>query len=156
MEENMPSTYKDVASLRGALQGRWKPVYQEMGGEMAPATDPTHAVELQGNEFKVIKGGKVAYEGRFNLTPQTFPHGIVLIYTTSIQPIFLGGPRPGVFQIEGDTLKWCFAGVGQAAPDGLNTYPGSVYVLTILQRDPQTPELASRRVLPEGGGNDLW
>jgi len=90
---------------------------------MSPEIDAI--VELQGSEFKVIKSGTAAYEGRFTLNPRTSPHGIALIYTASIQPFFLGGPRPGVFQIEGDTLKWCFGVVGQPAPEGLNTFPGS-------------------------------
>jgi hypothetical protein len=60
------------------------------------------------------------------------------MYSTSAQPIFLGGPRPGIFQVDGDTFKCCFGGIGHSAPDDLNTYPGSGSVLTVFERSPRT------------------
>jgi uncharacterized protein (TIGR03067 family) len=133
----MPTAVEVGAELFNALQGRWKPLYQEIDGQMVPPSEyATTVVELSGNEFKVEKNGAVAYEGLFTIDALASPMEIVLIYRKSAQPIFLGGPRPGVFQILGDTLKWCFGAIGQPRPKGLNTYPGSEGVLSIYQRDP--------------------
>jgi uncharacterized protein (TIGR03067 family) len=135
----MPTTVADVVALLGALQGRWIPVYQEIDGQAVPKADfATTVVEIQSNEFKVIKAGTVAYDGLFTLDPLSSPNGIALIYKKSTQPILLGGARPGVFQIEGDTLKWCFGAVGQSRPEGLNTFPGAEAVFSIYQREGST------------------
>jgi uncharacterized protein (TIGR03067 family) len=133
----MPYTAADGAALVSALQGRWKPIYQEVDGQMVPPAEfATTVVELNGNEFKVEKHGTVEYDGLFTIDPLTSPMEISLIYKKSSKPIFLGGPRPGLFQLEGDTLKWCFGPIGLPRPKGLNTFPGSESVLSIYQKDP--------------------
>jgi uncharacterized protein (TIGR03067 family) len=155
----MPSTTEYWAGVINALQGRWKPVYQEVDGEMGPpSVAAATVVEIQGNEFKVLKDGAVAYDGFFTITTPSIPipppWDIALVYKNSRNPIFLGGPRPGVFQIEGDTLKWCFTPIGQPPPKGLNTYPGSEAVLSIYQRDPsRARDVASPSVFR---GAPLW
>lgn len=74
-------------------------------------------MEIQGNEFKVEQNKAVNYEGTFTIGDGV-PAEIVLIYRKSTNPLFLGGPRPGIFQAEGDTLKWNFGAVGHSAPSG--------------------------------------
>jgi hypothetical protein len=52
----MPYTDVDVADLLTALQGRWRPVYQEVDGQMvSPAVTAATMLELQGNDFRVEK-----------------------------------------------------------------------------------------------------
>jgi uncharacterized protein (TIGR03067 family) len=132
----MSSTSTQPTSTLDALQGRWRPIYQEVDGQMIAATEfASVIVQLSGNEFTVEKGGAAAYTGTFTISTLESPARISLMYKTSAQPIFLGGPRPGVFQLEGDTLKWCFGPVGQHVPRSLNTFPGSESVLSIYQRD---------------------
>jgi uncharacterized protein (TIGR03067 family) len=132
----MLPTLADVSAVLNALQGRWLPVYQEIDGQMVPKAEfANNVLELTGTEFKIIKDGTVAYEGFFTISPLTRPMGIALIYRKSAKPIFLGSARPGVFQVEGDTLKWCFGALGQPAPQGLNTFPGAEAVLSISQRE---------------------
>jgi uncharacterized protein (TIGR03067 family) len=133
------TTQVKASSVFDSLQGRWKPVYQEVDGQLvSPAISAATVVEIHDTEFKVLKDGKVSYEGTFTIAvnPDPMPWDIALIYKTSLQPAFLGGPRPGIFQVEGDTLKWCFGQVGQSRPKSLNTYPDSGGVLSIYQRDP--------------------
>ena len=98
-----------------------------------------------GTAERPVQGGKngaVAYEGVFTIDPLASPMQVILVYKTSANPLFLGGPRPGVFQIEADTPKRCFAAVGHSAPKGLTTYPGSESVLPIYQRQPPTATAA--------------
>jgi len=155
----MPYTNADVAELLRTLQGRWRPVYQEVDGQMgSPAITAATMLELQGNDFRVEKNGAVAYDGLFTFDPLASPMQVVLIYRTSANPLFLGGPRLGVFQVEADTFKWCIGAVGHSAPKELNTYPGSESVLSIYQRDPARPAGPTPSVA--GGGQihfaPLW
>jgi uncharacterized protein (TIGR03067 family) len=119
------------------LTGRWGAVYQELDGQNVPHDE---VMEFQENTFKVLKGRNVEYEGTFTVGGTKPPFSIVLTYSKSAQPIFLGGPRPGIFQVEGDTFKCCFGGIGHPAPHDLNTYPGSGFVLTVFERSPRTAQ----------------
>lgn len=133
----MPYKVEQGEELISALQGRWKPTYQEIDGQMVPpAESAATVVELKDNEFKVEKSGVVEYDGLFTVDALTSPMEISLIYRKSSKPIFLGGPRPGVFQLEGDTFKWCFGPIGLPRPKDFNTFPGSESVLSIYQREP--------------------
>lgn len=135
----MPTTAADVTALIGTLQGRWLPIYQEVDGQMVPPAEyAMSVVEMTGNDFKVLKGPNVEYEGRFTVDSSSSPARIALIYTKSLKPVFTGGAHPGVVQVAGDTLKWCFASVGQSPPHGLNTTPGADAVLSIYQKEGST------------------
>jgi len=141
--KKMPPSSPDPVALLNALQGRWIPVYQEIDGQMLPAAANTLTMELQGDEFRIEKDGGVAYEGTFTTQGQSLPLSIALIYKTSAQPLFLGGPRPGVFQIEGDTLKLCLGAIDKPPPSALATFPGSEAILSIFQRNPKRGQLAA-------------
>jgi uncharacterized protein (TIGR03067 family) len=90
--------------------------------------------ENKGNHFTVEKNGKLVAEGRFSIDTETTPHQIVYVYSKGAD-IFLGGPRPGVFQVHNDTLKTCMGAVGHRGPRELNTFPDAEAVLTVFQRD---------------------
>jgi uncharacterized protein (TIGR03067 family) len=129
------------------LAGSWVGVYQELEGQNVP-----HDVEMafQDNTFQVLKGGDVDYEGTFTVGGETAPFSLVLNYSKSALPIFVGGPRPGIFQVEGDTFKCCFGAIGHPAPEDLNTFPGSGFVLTVFERSPATaqPQVVTGGVRP--------
>jgi uncharacterized protein (TIGR03067 family) len=127
------------------LTGRWVGVYQELDGQNVPHDE---VMEFQGNTFRVMKGGNAEYEGTFTVAGAEIPFSIALTYSTSAQPIFLGGPRPGIFQVEGDTFKCCFGGIGHPPPECLNTYPGSGLVLTVFERSPRTRQ--AQALITEG------
>ncbi len=122
-----------------SLTGRWVAVYQELDGQNIPHDE---VMEFTDNTFKVLKGGRADYEGTFTVGGVKPPFSIVLTYSKSAQPVFLGGPRPGIFQVEGDTFKCCFGAIGHPAPNDLNTYPDSGFVLTVFERSPRSPQAA--------------
>jgi uncharacterized protein (TIGR03067 family) len=133
----------DNSTIR-ALQGRWTTIYQELDGQaVGPEPKATIVVELRGNEFTVEKNGAVQYEGTFTVGSGS-PAEIVLIYKKSANPLFLGGTRPGLFQVEGDTLKWNIGAVGHSAPKALNTFPGSESVLSVYRRESAAAAFGSR------------
>jgi uncharacterized protein (TIGR03067 family) len=127
----------DALTAAGGLTGKWVAVYQEFGGQNVSHDE---VMEFQENSFKVLKGSSVDYEGTFTVGGTRAPFSIVLTYSKSTAPVFLGGPRPGIFQVEGDTFKCCFGAIGHPAPRDLNTYPGSGSVLTVFERSPRTAQ----------------
>ena len=127
-----------LSALHKDIQGRWTSVYCELDGEIAHLDS---VLELHGDEFKVSTNNTVTHEGRFTVGPGT-PAEIVLIYSKSSNPLFLGGPRPGVFQLQGDTLKLNFGAVGHSGPRTLNTTEGSESVLSVYKRDSRTADAA--------------
>jgi len=52
----MPYTAEQAAELRRAFEGRWKPIYQEVDGQMVqPGISAATMLELQSDLFKVEK-----------------------------------------------------------------------------------------------------
>jgi uncharacterized protein (TIGR03067 family) len=126
-------------SVIKSLQGDWRVVYSELNGEMTPlAESATTVVTHKGNNFSVSKlvnnKQTVVHEGRFSINVAVMPHRIVLIYTKSIFEGNLGGPRVGIAQLVGDTLKTVLPGVGHPPPGDFVTYEDSDLVLTVHQR----------------------
>jgi uncharacterized protein (TIGR03067 family) len=121
----------DLATAISTLAGKWEAIYQELEGESVSHDD---VIEFDQNTFKIERNGRVEYEGTFSVGGEHAPYSMVLFYSKSSKPIFLGGARPGIFQIEGDTFKCCFGAIGHPAPRVLNSYPGSGSVLTIFGR----------------------
>jgi uncharacterized protein (TIGR03067 family) len=118
-----------------ALQGDWRAVFSEFNGEMTPVGDfSTIVLTHKDNNFSVAKNGKVLHEGRYSLNTAVKPHVIALTYTKSANEAFLGGPRVGIAQLVGDTLKTVFPPVGQEPPKDFTTFPDSDLVLTVFQR----------------------
>lgn len=117
-----------------ALQGRWRVVYSEIDGEMNPVEEFASIVLVNtGNTFVVEKDGESVHEGTFSINASVLPHEIVYIYTKSSGP-FLGGPRPGIIQLVGKTLKTTFGAIGHRFPNDFNTFPGASAVLSIHER----------------------
>lgn len=139
----MSANARDPAALLNMLEGNWTPVYQEIDGQMLPAAANDLALELQNSEFTIEKNGEVVYEGTYTIEGATSPLSISFTYKKSAQPLFLGEPRPGVFQVEGDTLKMCFGTIGQARPAALTTHPGSECILSIFRRASAMVQIAA-------------
>ncbi|MFE9934225.1 TIGR03067 domain-containing protein [Streptomyces sp. NPDC005533] len=116
-----------------ALAGAWRAVYSEADGRMSPVEDfagLTHRFEE--NAFSV-DGGVGRHAGTFSLDTSKSPIEVIYIYKESDGP-FLGAPRRGLIQLEGDTLKLCMGPIGHDSPTDFNTKPGSQTVLTVFQR----------------------
>jgi uncharacterized protein (TIGR03067 family) len=117
-----------------SLQSRWRAVYSEVEGEMTPINDFSALVlEHTGNAFTVTSKGVVVDEGTFSVDVTATPHELVYIYSKGA-PRFLGAPRRGIFQVEGNTLKLCMSPIGHAAPAQFNTRPNSQVVFNVWQR----------------------
>jgi hypothetical protein len=142
------SQLAEVKQTLSALEGRWQSEYNEVDGRFVGPVQ--NVIELRGTQFKVYQNDKVTYEGTFTIGPvrgdDPAPIEIVLTYSKSANPLYMGGPRAGLFQLYGDTLKWTFGAVGHSAPKQLNTYPGSESVLSVYVKEGTKLNVAERRI----------
>jgi uncharacterized protein (TIGR03067 family) len=139
-----------------ALQGKWRVVYSELNGEMTAVDDfSTIVLENKDNKFFVEKRGSVAYEGRFSINVSVMPHEIVYIYTKAPNDVFLGGPRAGILQLAGYTLKTCLGAIGQRPPTDFSTFPDSQAVLAVHQRLGEDGKGLGAHFIPPRVGPDL-
>lgn len=123
-----------------AIQGKWRVVYSEVDGELTPVDEFVSIIlEHKGNRFTIQKKGVIVHEGTFTINVSVVPFELVYIYEKG-NPIYLGGPRPGIFQIYGDTFKTCMGAIGHRFPKDFNTFENSAVILSIHQR-----------IVPEGG-----
>jgi len=117
-----------------SFEGQWKIVYSEIDGEMTNVSEfSTITLTNKGDHFVVEKGGEIVAEGKFSIDTATKPHQLTYTYSKG-KDVFLGGPRPGIFQLEGNTLKTCQGAIGRPAPKDFNTSQHSPAVLTVYQK----------------------
>lgn len=130
-----------IAELPKLLEGRYRYFYYEINGQVVepPNAASTRTLELRGNQFTVLQNEKVTHEGTYTIGPvrrdEHAPVEVVLKYSKSANPLYLGAPRAGLLQFHGDTLKWNLGAAGHSAPKQLTTYPGSESVLSVYVKE---------------------
>lgn len=97
------------------LEGRWQPVYAELGGKEAPKMMlDKMEIELLNGEYAVRFGGVTADQGTY--TVERDGH---LTLAGMIGPN-AGRTIPSLFKFAGDTLSICY-GLGGALPQKFST-----------------------------------
>jgi uncharacterized protein (TIGR03067 family) len=94
------------------LEGTWKPVSVVKGGKEEPDTKD-HSLSFAGDTFTVRAGDKVEVKGTFKRDRSKKPRQIDMTVTEGPQKV-TGKVLKGIYELKGDTLKWCFT----ADPDG--------------------------------------
>jgi uncharacterized protein (TIGR03067 family) len=115
------------------FQGTWSVVAVEKDGVKSPADElKTRKVVIKDETYTVNDGDKTIEEGAFSLDPAKKPPSI-----TKRQAIVNGrvAPLPGSYELSGDDLKLCFAGVGKEPPTKFEAPTGSGNSLIVLKRD---------------------
>lgn len=105
--------------------------------ETPPADDAALAAKIEqyfsGDTFKLVEGEKVLIRGTFSVDPSKTPKVMELVIAEG------AGPDPeakahGIYELNGDELKWCVAEPGtDARPDKFET-KGTTNVLIQLKR----------------------
>jgi uncharacterized protein (TIGR03067 family) len=114
------------------MKGTWKAVGGEEGGK--PVT------EEQARKFKlVVDGDRYTYtvedgseeQGTIKLDPGQKPKAMDVMIQSGDDK---GKSQHGIYEVEGDTLKLCFAPPGEERPKEFATKEGSMTTVLIFKR----------------------
>jgi uncharacterized protein (TIGR03067 family) len=122
-----------AAKDKAALQGTWQSVKEEMRGGAAPGDPRDHRMIFTGEAFRFVKGDETLIRGTFRLDPAKSPKVMEMVITEGA-----GGdpetPCHGIYQLDGDELKWCAAEPGTTdRPEKFDT-KGTTNVMLHLKR----------------------
>ena len=129
-----PAGKTAAASDQKAIQGTWQPLKAEMRGSPAPGDVREQRMIFSGDRFKLVEGEKVLIRGTFTLDDSKTPKVMEMKVSEGA-----GGdaeaPVHGIYQLDGDELKWCAAEPGSTAgPEKFET-KGTTHVMLQLKRE---------------------
>lgn len=114
-----------------ALQGAWDLVYFERDGKEVKPQDGVRVINA-GEKFVIKRGDEVIAAGAMKLDPSTTPSGSETTYTEGPDK---GKTFKGIYQIDGDTVKFCRAGTpNDDRPTEFKSKPGSRQFVAIYKR----------------------
>jgi uncharacterized protein (TIGR03067 family) len=120
---------KDMAQL----EGEWSMVSGEANGVRMPeATVKMGKRVAKEGATTITFGGQVYFTAKFSIDPTKKPKTID--YEMTAGPT-KGKTHLGIYELEGDTVKFCFAAPGGDRPTAFTAKVGSQRTLSVWQRD---------------------
>jgi uncharacterized protein (TIGR03067 family) len=114
-----------------AFQGTWVAVSGEQDGKPVPPEEVKKMkLVVKGNRY-TFTAGEETEEGTFKLDPAKKPKAVDVMPTTGRDK---GKTVLGIYEMEGDTHKSCFAPAGKERPTEFAGKPGSGNSLFVLKR----------------------
>ena len=114
------------------LQGTWLLVEMENDGEDVPAEDfKDYKCVYEENRLTLLAGDRVRRRGIVTLEPS---RTIKAINTWDQDGPYADQTVPGVYELEGDTLKLCFARPGEERPKEFTTKSGTGFLFCVYKR----------------------
>ena len=122
----------DVEKEVKKFQGVWTIESLESGGKKVPA-DAFKGMTLtyEGDKYTVKNGKDVIQVGTQKLDPSKSPKTLDGKITEGFGK---GSVMPGIYEIDGDTLKVCFDEAGKKRPTEFKTADGSQTTLVVYKR----------------------
>jgi uncharacterized protein (TIGR03067 family) len=115
------------------LEGEWVMVSGEANGTALPeATVKTGKRVAKDGETTITIGGQVYFKAKFTIDPAKKPKAID--YTMTEGPT-KGKTHLGIYEVDGDTVKFCFAAPGQDRPTEFTAKEGSQHTLSVWKRE---------------------
>jgi uncharacterized protein (TIGR03067 family) len=123
------ATKKELAQL----EGEWSMVSGEADGVSMPdATVKTGKRVAKDGETTITFGGQVYFKAKFSIDPTKKPKAID--YTMTEGPT-KGKTHLGIYEVDGDTARFCFAAPGGDRPTDFTAKEGSRRTLSVWKRD---------------------
>jgi uncharacterized protein (TIGR03067 family) len=115
------------------LEGHWSMVSGEANGLSMPkeTVDSGKRVAKDGKTTITI-GGQVYFKAKFSIDPTKNPKAID--YTMTEGPT-KGKTHLGIYELDEDTVKFCFAAPGKDRPTEFTAKEGSQRTLSVWKRD---------------------
>src|SRR5207249_10246431 len=115
------------------LEGAWSMVSGEANGMSMPKeTVDTGKRVAKDGETTITIGGQVYFKAKFTIDPAKKPKAID--YTMTEGPT-KGKTHLGIYELDGDTVKFCFAAPGKDRPTEFTAKEGSQRTLSVWKRD---------------------
>ena len=109
------------------IQGHWKIVGWELGGQPAPPAGARFVFHLNTGE---LQADGDTYRMTFELNPAAEPKRIDLVLA------WLGSaPAQGIYALDGEVLRICYSWGGLPRPAAFVTHPGAKEILYELRRE---------------------
>lgn len=124
---------KDAATLVGT----WRAVSLEANGTVAAADDVRKITVVNAGDggWTVYAEGRVVAKGTNELLPWSVPKGIDFVVTEDADgPRGDGQRQLGIYELEQNTRRLCFAPPGADRPTSFASPPGSGLVLVTFER----------------------
>jgi uncharacterized protein (TIGR03067 family) len=114
------------------LQGTWLLVAMENDGETVPAEEfKDYKSVYEDNRLTLLAGDRVRRRGIITLEPS---RKIKAINTWDQDGPYADQTVPGIYELEGDTLKLCFARPGDERPKEFTTKTGTGFLCCVYKR----------------------
>jgi len=126
--EDSEAIKKDVAQL----QGEWSMVSGSADGSAMPdAMRETAKRVCKGDETTVTVGGQLFMKAKFTIDPSRKPKTIDY---QMIDGPTKGKKQLGIYELQGDTVKFCFGAPGSERPPDFTSKPGDGRTLSVWKR----------------------
>ena len=117
------------------LDGTWKPVEAELGGQPTPAAVlASITLRLRGESYEVVvvtERGISPDKGTVAFDEAAKPKGMTV---TGVEGPNAGKTFPAIFELEGDRLRICYDLSGAKRPSEFRSVPGTKLFLVTYRR----------------------
>lgn len=114
------------------LQGTWQLVAMETEGhEVPPEELKSRTAQYEGNRLTLRSGTDIRRRGIVTLAPSRKPRAM---NTWDQDGPYEDQTVPGIYDLDGDTLKICFARPGERRPEKFTTKMGTGVLYCVYER----------------------
>lgn len=115
------------------LEGEWSMVSGEANGQPMPRDLVKNGKRIaKDGETTILINEQVYFKAKFTIDPSKKPKAIE--YTMTQGPT-KGKTHLGIYELDGDTVKFCFAAPGKERPTDFTAKAGSQRTLSVWKRD---------------------
>jgi uncharacterized protein (TIGR03067 family) len=130
---------KDIA----ALQGEWVMVSGSADGQAMPEDRRKQMKRIcKGDEVTVKMGEETFLKAKFAIDPSSMPKTIDYEMTEGFTK---GKKQLGIYELEGDTFKACFAAPGGSRPADFTSKEGEQRTLSVWKRQKEPGAAADQK-----------
>ena len=124
----------DAKKDKEKLQGTWKAVSVEAGGKVQNEGEE-HRLIFSGDEFTLKKGEETMIKGKFKIDSTKKPKEVDMDFIETKRDNLRGKTALGIYELDGDTLKWCWNKPGGERPKEFSSQATDVHLLVSLKRE---------------------
>jgi uncharacterized protein (TIGR03067 family) len=122
----------EIKKAMARLEGQWSMVSGEINGQAMPKEMTAGARRVaKDGETSVTVNGQIFMKAKYTVDPLKKP--MTIDYTMTDGPS-KGKTQQGIYAVDGDTVKFCFASPGQDRPTDFTSSAGSNRTLSVWKR----------------------